>query len=568
MIAFRLAQRVAAAVVLTATVLGAHPTPESAQAAYNYVEAMRAKGRQLWQAKNPEGIKNLHELLHYLDQPLLLDLAKGNLDLKKRRTNIYYELAIAHATLGEPGEMYRALEWLAKNDPEIGLRQAIQNHDAFAAVRKEERFQKILSAFNQESFWESKGLKTPYRENLPAAEKVAGLSKLWSEVKYNFVYIDKLRALDWDKQYLDYIPKVLATNSTAEYYKVLRLFCAMLEDGHTGIVSPAEVTALGLPVRTALVEGKVFITGVLSPTLRRQGLEVGTEIVTIDGVPAVEYGKSQIMPYVSSSTPQDREQRTYGYELLTGPPASSVVLGLRTPSDAMSTVTLERRPYTDVEGTPAFSSKTLPGNIAYVSLGSFGSDQAARDFEQAFDSLAKSAGMIIDVRSNGGGSSGVGWQILSMLTAKPFLTGRYVYRSYVPTYRAWGIELDWIETVGQPFEPHGSKLYTNPVVVLSGPRTFSAAEDFLVAFENMKRGPIIGEPSGGSTGQPLNFSLPGGGSARVCTKKDTHPDGREWVGKGIQPAKLVRPTAADVRSGHDTVLEAAIEHLTQTLSAN
>jgi hypothetical protein len=56
--------------------------------------------------------------------------------------------------------------------------------------------------------------------------------------------------------------------------------------------------------------------------------------------------------------------------------------------------------------------------------------------------------------------------------------------------------------------------FLKPIVVLSSPRTFSAAEDFLVAFKPLKRGLIVGEPSGGSTGQPLIISLPGGLGSR------------------------------------------------------
>lgn len=41
------------------------------------------------------------------------------------------------------------------------------------------------------------------------------------------------------------------------------------------------------------------------------------------------------------------------------------------------------------------------------------------------------------------------------------------------------------------------------VVVLTSPRTYSAAEDFASAFDVMRRGLIVGEPTGGSTGQPL-----------------------------------------------------------------
>ena len=98
-------------------------------------------------------------------------------------------------------------------------------------------------------------------------------------------------------------------------------------------------------------------------------------------------------------------------------------------------------------------------------------------------------------------------------------------------------------------------------MVLSGPATFSAAEDFLVAWKNSGRGKIIGEASGGSTGQPLSFALPGGGSARVCTKKDMFPDGAEWVGKGIQPDIVVQATVADVQAGKDTVLNRALAYL-------
>ncbi len=121
--------------------------------------------------------------------------------------------------------------------------------------------------------------------------------------------------------------------------------------------------------------------------------------------------------------------------------------------------------------------------------------------------------------------------------------------------------MEWTENPADNIQPREGPHFTGPVAVLIGPATFSAAEDFLVAWKNSGRGKMIGEPSGGSTGQPLLFQLPGGGTARVCTKRDTFPDGTEWVGKGIQPDLLVRPTVADVRSGRDAVLARAVEFL-------
>jgi len=77
----------------------------------------------------------------------------------------------------------------------------------------------------------------------------------------------------------------------------------------------------------------------------------------------------------------------------------------------------------------------------------------------------------------------------------------------------------------------------------------------------MKRGRIVGEPTGGSTGQPLSIALPGGGSFRICTKHDRYPDGKEFVGVGVQPQVVVHPSIEDFRAGRDTVLEAALKLL-------
>ena len=52
------------------------------------------------------------------------------------------------------------------------------------------------------------------------------MSKLWSEVKYNFGFPEKLIALDWDALYMQWIPRVLTTSTTHDYYLELMAFCA------------------------------------------------------------------------------------------------------------------------------------------------------------------------------------------------------------------------------------------------------------------------------------------------------------------------------------------------------
>jgi len=90
------------------------------------------------------------------------------------------------------------------------------------------------------TFWDSPVWKTAYRPDLPENEKIAGLSRFWLEVKYNFAWLERLpNDFDWDALYASYIPKVRATHSTLEYYRVLQGLCARLKDGHTDVSLPS-----------------------------------------------------------------------------------------------------------------------------------------------------------------------------------------------------------------------------------------------------------------------------------------------------------------------------------------
>ena len=119
----------------------------------------------------------------------------------------------------------------------------------------------------------------------------------------------------------------------------------------------------------------------------------------------------------------------------------------------------------------------------------------------------------------------------------------------------------WYSDPGYPIPVHGSDPYTKPVIVLAEPATYSRAEDFAVVFDAMKRGRIVGEATGGSTGQPLSIPLPGGGSLRICTKHDRYPDGKEFVGVGVLPGIVVLADGRGFPGGRDTVLEAAVRLL-------
>ena len=420
-----------------------------------------------------------------------------------------------------------------------------------------------------ERFWAGSAFDTPFREDLAADEKLAGLSMIWSEAKYNFVNFDLVPDLDWDSLYVATIPEVLATTSTADYYRVLTGMVAQLRDGHSNVYLPEELDARvnarpGL--RTRLVEGRVLIVELRDPALTDAGLMVGQEVVAVDGESVREYAEREVRPYQSASTAQDLDTRTFEYMLLAGDAAAPVTLTLRNTDGTTIERTVPRltREQTRALGGsyPAFELSWLPGRVAHVRLNTFGSDEAADAFLARFDEIAEAEALVLDVRDNGGGNSGVGWRILCTLTdAEAIAVASWRTRLYRPTYRAWGRGEETDGDLAPTYGCDGALHFEGPVAVVTSPRTFSAAEDFAVAFNVMDRGPIVGEPTGGSTGQPLFFPLPGGGRARVTTKHDAYPDGRAFVGVGVLPDVQAWPTVESVRSGTDPVLDAAIRAL-------
>ncbi len=495
----------------------------------------------------------------------------GAAELQDVWMNVLYNLACGYALLGQPDSAFYFLT--SAVDAGWSDLNHTQADSDLAALRPDPRFDGILQRLKQkQTFWEDPAWTTPYTAKLSEDERVAGLSKLWSEAKYNFVYFDRLPDLNWDSLYLAYLPRVRRVKDTGDYYRILEQFFAQLRDGHTGINVPRELMTrfFARPeLDTRLVEDHVLVTDA-SAELRTRGIVPGVEITAIDGVPVREYAAERVVPYIGASTPQDLAVRTYTWLLLAGDLKHKLSITFRDLAGQTFVQTLPRRmrEFGPLEKQPPIEFRMLAGNIAYVALNTFNDEHVVSQFDSLFPHFVAADGLILDVRQNGGGNSGTGWSMLGYLTDKTFLSSQWRTRDYRPTFRAWGRDQNWFGEASYELQPHATKHYSKPVVVLAGPQTYSAAEDFCAVFDAMQRGKIIGEPTGGSTGQPLILTLPGGGSARICTKHDRYPDGTEFVGLGIIPDLTVTTTADDIRDGRDPVLTAALDELRQPPPAN
>ena len=81
----------------------------------------------------------------------------------------------------------------------------------------------------------------------------------------------------------------------------------------------------------------------------------------------------------------------------------------------------------------------------------------------------------------------------------------------------------------------------------------------------MQRGLIVGEPTGGSTGNGVRVELqPDVSYANICSKHDTAPDGTEFVGIGHKPDVTVSETYDSYfKAPHDNAISAALKLLKQ-----
>lgn len=410
-----------------------------------------------------------------------------------------------------------------------------------------------------------------FENTISKEEKLYGLSKIWMEVTYNFAFFHHVPDLNWDSTYKAFIPKVLETKNDWEYYLELQKFMALLKDAHTRLFPPVTLRkkyygTATKQILTRLIEGKVIITKVISDALRQQGLKEGMEMVAINNLNVFEYVEKNVAPFVYASTIQDLQLQKYGHFLLNGNVTEPVQIDVQDFRGKIKTYNINREPWILEE--QFFTGKQwdfeiLDNNIGYLKMYNFiSSKQLQTKFDSLYKIILTTDGLIIDVRNNSGGSTQIAHYILRHFTQKPFKSVNWRTPNNISANRSWGKKIEWLNAEGNFVYPHtDKKLYMNPLIVLADESTFSAAEDFCVAFLTMERGKLIGRKTAGSTGSPLIINLPGEAFASICTKEDFFPNGRKFVGMGISPDIEVKTTINDIIENKDAALEVAIKEI-------
>jgi len=182
--------------------------------------------------------------------------------------------------------------------------------------------------------------------------------------------------------------------------------------------------------------------------------------------------------------------------------------------------------------TPA---RRLPGNVGLMTFNGFPApDLCAEEASTALNSLGNVDAIIIDLRTNGGGSPAmVGYM------AGYFFAGR-THVTDVWTRRTGSTEEFWTRT-----DLPGNRYAKQPVFILTAARTFSGAEDFSYSLQALKRAVIVGETTGGGAHPVSGRQVGEGFMVRVPYAKTVNPvTHTNWEGVGVEPDVKVSASQA------------------------
>jgi len=189
--------------------------------------------------------------------------------------------------------------------------------------------------------------------------------------------------------------------------------------------------------------------------------------------------------------------------------------------------------------------RILDSNVGYLELIAFidtkieGAGIAAT---KAMETLSDTSCLIIDLRSNGGGSPTMIQLVTTYLfEGDPIHLNSFYFRKTDNHKQFWTL----------PYVP-GKRMPSVPVYVLTSEMTFSGAEEFCYNLKALKRATIVGEKTGGGANpgdfHPLNRGLeifvPHGRAINPITKTN-------WEGVGVEP---------DIHCDSQDALKVALEH--------
>ena len=202
----------------------------------------------------------------------------------------------------------------------------------------------------------------------------------------------------------------------------------------------------------------------------------------------------------------------------------------------------------------------LRNNYGYMYYGDFSVSIGEGNLDMILGALASCDGLVIDVRSNGGGLLTNVEPIVARFITEKIHAGAISHKTG-PGHNDFSKPYDYYFSPA----PSGRVKFSKPVVVLTNRASFSATNNFVSIMKSLPQVKVVGDVTGGGCGLPFTSEMPNGWSVRYSASAITDPSGN-LTEFGVEPDYKVDMTPQEIAEGRDAILEKAFEVLNNLIS--
>jgi carboxyl-terminal processing protease len=380
--------------------------------------------------------------------------------------------------------------------------------------------------------------------------RLAVFDDVWETIQQRY-YDPKYHGVDWQAKRTAFRPAAARAAGTYELYEVLRQMIASLKDAHTRVYSPDEkfdwwsprYITVGVAVRE--VEGTATVLHVEpNSAAARTDVRPGDVVVAVDDLPIKEFVARRLAA-AGLSNDSDSRYRVVS-TLFDGPAGGNVKVSWTNNDGKQKSAVLQR--YWN-QRQLGFNNQRKD-NIAILRLDAF-TQSVAFDFAKSLPAVLEGAeGIVLDLRSNGGGDAEAMADIASLFLEDGINLGKFADRSGA------AFELQTFSKRLWRFPQFSmTKL---PLVVLTSEGTSSAAEILVATLKTRGRARVVGTRTCGCVLAIRNrHALPDGGILDVSEFDYRTAAGLRLEGLGITPDDVISLRRVDIYSRRDRAVETA-----------